>query len=114
MYEIRINDYNHVSGCDSYVYKTRYENINAAKRKLVELALEDENLYEEDSSCGISEDLMFARTEGRHNDYTEYEIKRIVRIQICKDKEDKLSERELDEMIEERIERNKTLTITVG
>lgn len=114
-YVIKIRDYNHVSGVDVSWDDTEYTNINTAKRRLVELALEDENLWEEDASAEISKDMEFARIEGRHNDYCEYTLEEVVRRKINEVISAEVTEKELQELIQERLEESKhDITIEVN
>ena len=114
-YVIKIRDYNHVSGVDVSWDDTEYTNINTAKRRLVELALEDENLWEEDASAEISKDMKFARIEGRHDDYCEYTLEKVVRRKINEVISAKVTQKELQELIQERLEESKhNITIEVN
>lgn len=114
-YVIKIRYYNHVSGVDVSWDDIEYTNINTAKRRLVELALEDENLWEEDASAEISKDMEFARIEGRHNDYCEYTLEEVVRRKINEVISAEVTEKELQELIQERLEESKhDITIEVN
>lgn len=113
-YVIRIRCYNHVSGVDVSWDDTEYTNINTAKRRLIELVLEDENLWEEDAIVEISKDIDFARTEGRHDDYCEYTLEEVVRRKINEVISAEVTEKELQELIQERLEEDKhNITIEV-
>ena len=114
IYEITVEFYNHVSGYGSYTYETRYTDKETAKRKLVELALNDDNLFEEDATCEISKDLESARTTGRHDDYCEYYISEVEELDICDEKAPRLSRNELEALIEERMNGEDTLKIKVA
>ncbi len=111
MYKIVVDCYIHDTGHDIFSCKEVYEDLNTAKRKLVEAVLKDANLYEKDSSCIIYDDLKFARTEGG-KDHTEYWIEKF-NIKICKDKSELLSNDELNKMIRERVSENETCQIAI-
>jgi len=113
MYQISIEYYNHVSGYGSYKYYTVYKDLNMAKRKLVELALADENLFDEDATCEISKNMDFAYCTGRHNDYSHYFIETIEKYNICNDKAAKLTKEEVKELIDERLLEDKENTLTI-
>ena len=113
MYEIKFDWYNHISGHGSDVYETKYTNINAAKRQLLDMVLEDDNLYEEDAVCEIDKDLEYAKTTGRHDDYCEYYIRKIPTVKVDTSKVKKITEEELQKLINERKTENDTLIITV-
>lgn len=114
MYQISIESYNHVSGYDSYTYETMYKDLNMAKRKLVDLALDDENLFDEDATCEISKDMKFACCTGRHDDYTHYSIEIAGEFNICNDKASKLTKDELKELIDERLSEDTENTLTIS
>ena len=113
MYQISIEYYNHVSGHGSYIYDTMYKDLNMAKRKLVELALDDDNLFDEDATCEIDNDMDFACCTGRRDDYTHYSIETRETYDICNDKAAKLTKEELKELIDERLLEDEENTLTI-
>lgn len=113
MYEIKFDWYNHVSGHDSDVYETKFTNINTARRQLLDMVLDDDNLYEEDVVCTIDKNLEYAKTTGRHDDYCEYYIRKIPTVKVNTSKAKKITEEELQGLINERKSENDTLVITV-
>ena len=90
LYEIKISWYNHISGSDSELYSEKYTDLNTAKRKLLELVMSDDNLYEEDAVCEISKDLMSAHCEGRR-DYSNYLIQK-TNIKVCTDEDSEVTD----------------------
>lgn len=111
MYKIVADCYIHGSGHDIFTCKEVYEDLNTAKRKLVEAVLKDTNLDEKDSTCIIYDDLKFARTEGG-KDHTEYWIEKF-NIKVCEDKSEPLSSDDLNKMICEKESENKTCKISI-
>ena len=115
MYEIQIEWSNHIAGYDSETYKTRYTNLETARRKLVELALDDDRLLEDNSRCVISKDIRHAMVYdgSREGDFCEYYINTIPKMDVCVDKSKKLTEKELKELIDERLD-GEEIIIEIG
>ena len=111
LYEIKISWYNHVSGSDSEIYSKRYTDLNTAKRKLLELVMSDENLDEEDAVCEISKDLLYAHCEGRR-DYSDYYIQK-TNIKVCTDKSSKVTDEELQKIINKNMNGYDSLQIQI-
>lgn len=113
MYIIRYRDYNHVSGYSEGDTGIVYEHLNTAKKELLNMIMEDENIWEEDSTCKVAKDLMSANTTGRHDDYCDYWIEEYIPYDICKDKYRDITVDELTEIFSEITEDNPTLQVTI-
>lgn len=112
MYEIKYDWYNHVSGYGGEVYETKFMNINAAKRQLLDMVLADDNLIEDDAICQIGKNLEYAKTIGGR-DYCEYYIRKIPTVKVDTSKAKKVTEQELQELLSESKDENPMLTIEI-
>ena len=113
MYVIKYYNYNHVSGYDEDDTGIVYEDLNTAKKELLNVLMEDENLYEEDATCRVAKDLMSAHTTGRHDDYCDYWIEEYIPHDICKDKYRDITIDELTDIFADITEDNPTLQVTI-
>lgn len=114
MYEIKISYYNHVSGYDTETADELYVNLNTAKRAMLKSLFEDDNIWDEDANVEIDDDLMSARVEGRHDDYTEFEIREADVLDVNETISDEVTMDDINEMIASAKEDNDTLTVTLG
>ena len=113
MYKIKISSYNHVSGHDAETAEELYTDLNTAKRAMLKLLFEDDNIWEEDATVEIGADLMSAIVEGRHDDYTEFSIREAEEVIVNSEISDEITLDEINEMIEEAKKENNTLTASV-
>ena len=113
LYEIKILWYSHYSGQHLISHEEQFTNINTAKRKLLELAMNDEALSQKDATLEISKDMMSAYCKGNDSDYTKFYIKQL-NVNVCKDSSLQITEDELNKIITEKKNKNATLTVKIA